>query len=451
MANVIEIIIKATDQATNQIKGAKNAAQNLSESFANLAGVVMSPAGVAAAIGAAGLAAIEMTNRFSESIEQLHNLSTVSGVSINQLRTLQQVMVEAGKSPDTLNAALAMMRRKLEDNDPALRKIVGNTNDVYEALIRLSRAGGTASQAFKAFGRGGLELAAILPGLADQLESVHKRLGDLSPDTIRLAGQWDKLMDHMNTATKRFMDGSATLFLKFLDFIAKYDAGAGGMAARAAGFGPESPTDILKKRWEEGADFFDKHFGAGAGGAGAGLPNPLTTDVVGIRLRMQKDYGLSTKALGEIFDGWNKIDKAIQQTKPHLAEFQQAMEDIRDIAQHEVADFLINAFDALAFHGANAARMIRDAFVRAFEEIANAAVRFGLSKLLAAAGLAFGGPVGGFIAGVGTLLGSSQRNVRGGGNVTINAIDSQSMVQSWRNPSGGMRNAMSRLAVGTSY
>lgn len=454
MANVIEIIIHATDQATAQIKGAKAAAAEMSGSFSSLLSVVGGPAGVAAALGAAGLAAIEMTNRFSDEIEELHNLGTVTGLSINQLRTLRQVMIEAGKSPDALNSALVILKRKMEDNDGALRKIIGDTNDTNEALLRISRAGGTASQAFAAMGRGGAELAAILPTLADSIHDVHSRLGDLDGDSIRLAGNWDRLMDHMNTATKRFLDGSASLLLKALEVIATFDMGPAGLGLRAMGFGPESPTDKLKDKWAAYAAAYDKMFnsGGGVGGVVPGLPNPLSTGVVGIQPRGQHTGPLDTKTLGVLFDSWNKLDGEIKKTTARLDDFKQAIEDIRATAAADVGGFMVDAFVSLAFEGKNAAQIIRDSFIRALEDIAAKAVSIGLGRLLL--GIA-GGASGGFLGFLGAVGGSllggtSQRSLRGS-NVTINAIDSKSVAQSLRDPTGGMRLGMNRLAIGTNW
>lgn len=246
MANVIEIVIHATDAATAQIRGVTGAATQMQASLGALQASVVGAAGIAAAFTVAGVAAVGLANRLSDEIEMLQNLSARTGATVNDLRILRQVMVEAGQSPDALTNALTILNRNLANGSKELVALVGNTKNPMEALLKLSqivaRGGNAAQVSFAAMGRGGGELAPILADLAERFGDVESRLGRLDEATIRAAGAWDKLMDRMGTATKRFLDGVGAQLLKFLDFMAS-STGMVGMIARAMGFGvPEAPA-----------------------------------------------------------------------------------------------------------------------------------------------------------------------------------------------------------------
>lgn len=248
MANVIEIILHATDAATANINRVTAQIGGLESAVSGFAAFLGGPVGIAVMAAGAATSVGLLVNRLSDEVEMLENLHRETGFAINDLRILRRVLEEAGKSPDSLNNALFLLNKNLATGKKSLVDMVGDTKDPMEALIILSQrvAGGAnaAKVAFDAFGRGGRDLAAILVDVAARYGDVKNRLGELDEATIRAAGSFDRLMDRMGTAIKRFLDGVAAKLLKFLDDMARKSTGMTGMIARALGFGEEEPQRV---------------------------------------------------------------------------------------------------------------------------------------------------------------------------------------------------------------
>ena len=193
MANVIEVVLQNTVLGLEKmvaevgaLDAVKASATGAGEAIAaELAGA----AGIAAiAATAAGAAFVMLGARLADSIVYWDNLSAATGISINNIRTLERVMIEAGKSPDALSTGLVMMKRNLDAGRPSLVAMVGATKDPMTALLRLAqlaeKTGDAALVAFRAMGIGGMQLAPVLATLAERMADVHARFGELSESTI---------------------------------------------------------------------------------------------------------------------------------------------------------------------------------------------------------------------------------------------------------------------------
>lgn len=427
MPNVIEIVIHATDAATAQIRGVQGSVAGLEASFGALRAATIGAAGIAAAFAVAGVAAAGLANRLSNEIEMLQNLSARTGATVNDLRTLRQVMVEAGMSPDSLTQALTLLNRKLADNDPALRRLVGGTNSPMQALLTLSRlvAGGmnAASASFVATGRGGGDLAAILGTLSERFADVHARLGDLDEATIRAAGAWDLLMDRMGTATKRFLDGVGAQLLKFLDFMAS-SGGMIGALARSMGFGKEAPAPVV------------------GGSEGAGGPGKI--------------------GKVEQFGGMD-LEETKRMQAEALARFRAAHAEIVTLTE-SITFGLASSIDSVFANLTNKFQTFGSAIKTLFDGLAqsvlSALAKIATSRLLIwisgflipGGGSGVGQGLGGIIRDIGKgMVGSNAVSEgRGGNTIVIQTLDTRNLRANLM-PGGSLNRAQDQVLIGARY
>ena len=453
MANIIEIVIHATDAATAQIKGVQGAVAGMSASMSGLLSTVMSPAGLAAGFALAGVAAVGLGNSLSKQIEELTNLSARTGASINDLRALRQVMVEAGQSQEALTTSLTIANRNLATQAAALEKVGITAKTPIEALLQLSdmvtRSGNsskTTAAAFALLGRGGGELIPILNGLRPALESMHDRLGDLSQDTIDAAKRWDEMIDRMGTSIKSFLDGTGGAFLRWWDKIMKSNSTLdpkswafmfkGGQALPREAF----PGFDIKPSVGETAPpdpFALMRLNFGDTGAG---------DV-------QRRGGAAATAAQwkQLMDVWNDAEPVAKNLAKAIEEIDLGLQALEFGVQSLAFGFL-DFFDAVVFRGINAADALREAFMSTIRDIGNELAKIGIGLGLTALGTALGGPLGGAIGTVGGRLaglGNMGRG-RGGDTYIINTLDTRTLRTSLM-PGGSLNRAGDQLHIGAHY
>jgi hypothetical protein len=473
VANVIEILINATDAASAQIRGVQAATTELGESTSRLSSLLLGPVGIAAALAAAGIAAGEMGNKLAEEVEQLNNMSARTGASVNDLRALRQVMVETGQSPEILTQALTIANKNLGAHADALAKVGITAKTPIEALLQLSdmvtksgNSATTTAAAFTLLGRGGGALIPILNGLRDSLKDVHSRLGDLSPATLAAAESWDKMMHHIGTSTKAFLDGVGAQFLRFVktvtDMAASPDLALNQVSLKRTGGAPTSentlePFETTSSRlgnfdraavWlslknnitvEQAQKLWDsqKNIGAehlGAFGALGGM-TPVKAD---------------PKAMG--IEDWQKAADMMLGFFPKIEKVKKGIEGwalvAKDSADLIASDFR-GMFADIFTYGANVFSALGNMLKNLAAQIASIAAQIATGLALNAIGSAFGIPFLGKIGGI--LAGKSIGQQGGGSTVVIQTLDTRTLRMQMQMPHGSWARANQELGIGRGY
>ena len=451
MANVIEIVIHATDAATAQIKGVEGAVTTMSGKLSGLAATLLSPAGLVAGAAAAGLAVAAMGNKLSDEIEILKNLSARTGASVNDMRALRQIMHEAGLSEDALTSALTIANRNLATQADNLTKVGITAKTPIEALLQLSdmvtltgNSSRTTAAAFALLGRGGGELIPILNGLRTEVVEMHERLGDLDEATIRAAGSWDKMIDRMGTATKKFLDGIAAKFLKFIDSPFESARNA------ATQFGPMTEADARGL-------FGWKPEAVGGGGGAPGPPDPFASfrafpdTGAGDVQRRGGAAAATTEQWQKLMDVWNEAEPVARKLAESIQEIDLQLTAI-GISAEALGFAFLDTFDAILFQGKSAADALRASFMSAIRDIANQLAKIGIGLGLSALGTALGGPIGGVILGAGgRMAGLSSMAGGGGGNTyNIHTLDTATLRTAMM-PGGTFNRAQDQVRIGSRY
>lgn len=458
MANVIEIVIHATDAATAQIRGVQTAVGGMQASMSGLLAVVGGPAGIALALGAVGAAGMKMAGDFADSVERLDNLSKVTGFAVNDLRVLQRAMVEAGKSPETLDTALFMLKRNLEANSKALRAIVGDTDDPMEALLRLSAAAaggqGSAAVSMAAFGRAGKDLAPILGDLGSRVKDLQGRMVQLGPDALQAARDFDKAMDEMKTA-------AGELGAVVAPFFAKTMVGAIGILIASfkalRGEGIKALSELARAIASMTGTVIPGPAGAGGGGGVGGGPDPFAMMRQNFGDTGAGDVGQRGTAAATQ-EQWQKLVATWNEAEPVAKKLAVALEEIDlglqalEFGVESLAFGFLDFFDGIVFRGQNAADALREMFTSTIRDIANQLLKIGIGLALdffsGGATTGFKGALG--LAGRGMAGIKSQGLSRGGDTYIINTLDSQTLRTSLQ-PGGTFNRAQDQVRIGSRY
>lgn len=206
MANVLDIVIRARDEASAKLKAARTEVTKTRETISALspelgaatsrfeslatAGAALGPIGLVivgfttsvAALAVGAKLAVDAVDALASSTEQLGNLSQKTGVAVEQLQGLQFAFKNAGVEAGTLNTGLRFLARSIADGAPELAKLGITTKDVGKAFLQLSDvfAGsedGANKTAFAValLGRAGSDLIPVLNLGSEALKEQQKQ------------------------------------------------------------------------------------------------------------------------------------------------------------------------------------------------------------------------------------------------------------------------------------
>lgn len=468
MANVIEIVIHATDAATAQIKGVSSALGVMQAKVADLLGVLATPAGIAGAIGATALGLGVLANKLSEQVEELSNLSARTGASINDLRALRQIMVESGQSADALTSALTIANRNLATQADALAKVGITAKTPIEALLQLSdmvtKAGNsskTTAAAFALLGRGGGELIPILTNLRPSLVDMRDRVGELDLATIGAAKHWDELMDKMGTKAKAVLDEIASGVLKVAAapmILAEMFASLPGIRNIGAALNGQSVDQWLDDLHRQSAERFKKLEEAGKppepkAEVFGPEPDPFAWARQFMELTIRDNVsprfgkGISQETWAKLVKDWNEALDLSKKLKEGTGAFRLELELLENSVQSMGLAF-VDAFDAILFRGKSVADGIREAFLSAIRDIAGELAKIGVGFGLEALAGFIPGPIGKIIAKVGGKF--VGRTAAGSSVVNISTLDTRSLRMALT-PGGSLARAQDQVRIGSVY
>lgn len=233
MSNVIEILLSGRNAAGPALAAAGTQVRALSGELAtlspgmaataaraeSLAGVFggvgagfATVAGVGAIMGAMlvgiGAAGFEAGKKLADVVEDLDRLASRTGVSVDNLQVLREIIRENGGNAEELSTALTFLNRAIGNQDPMLKSLGITTRDTFAAFQQLaaiiSRSGDTAANttvAMHLLGRGSGDLLGQLDSLTEGFGPMQKRMietgalmrGDLLTGARALDSQLDAL------------------------------------------------------------------------------------------------------------------------------------------------------------------------------------------------------------------------------------------------------------------
>lgn len=215
---VAQYVIRARDEASSVFDKLAGGLSNLSGSMAAMAraaGPVGTIATTLATIGtAAGVGAVKLADH----VEQLDRLASTTGVSVDKLQVMQQILKEAGGDADGLPAALVKLNRAIQAGDPLLVALGIHTKDTFEAFSQLSNAISSSRDAklqdevaIRLLGKSGAELIPDLIAIQGNFGSMTDRLSEMGVllrggvlDSARELGtQLDTLSTNWDLAMQR--------------------------------------------------------------------------------------------------------------------------------------------------------------------------------------------------------------------------------------------------------
>jgi hypothetical protein len=234
VANVIEILIQAKDQATAVMASVSKEASGLNATLAQFGGTGGIALAAAAGMGTLALAGAELAKHYSETARQVLNVSNVSGVSTVNIQAMQRAVVNAGGSAEEVGLAFRRLAVGVENNKAALAAHNITARDTWGAMLQVADAMEKAKTGIErsalattAFGRGGSGFVAVLSQgskalLAFRDEMVH--LGVVMSDSqlqkfLQLHERIDQLNASMEAMKLQLASFIVPLMLKFFEVV----------------------------------------------------------------------------------------------------------------------------------------------------------------------------------------------------------------------------------------
>lgn len=235
--NAVQILVEARGNAQAHIAGVTQSLAGLRVALAALA----TPVGIFGALAtgaiAAGTAALTLGRQMADTVEQLDRLSSRTGVSVENLQVMRQVIDESGGNVEGLTTALTFLNRAIANGEPILGQLGITTKDAFEAFRQLadafSRSDDTAKKnaiSFKLLGRGGADLIADMEALTKAFDSTNASMrangslitGDVLPAARELDAEFDKLGQTMKgvwTSTAAAAQGAALSIVRSINGV----------------------------------------------------------------------------------------------------------------------------------------------------------------------------------------------------------------------------------------
>lgn len=240
MANAVEFVIKAKDEASAALQRVSGATTDLRGVFTSLVtGGGPLGMGVAAFAAVAG-GAMAAAATLADTVEQLDRMSAKTGVGIEQLQVFKRIISDAGGDADGLNQALVNLNRAIATDDDLLKQLGISSKDTFTAFMQLSQAFGQSEDtqkkteiAMRLLGKAGADLTSIMPQIADSFDSTDasiRRTGEMigdGPDGLasqarKLDDQLDTLQNSWNGTLTRMQGATVPFIANMLDYFNQF-------------------------------------------------------------------------------------------------------------------------------------------------------------------------------------------------------------------------------------
>ena len=211
--------IRAVERAQNRAaKAAKKSATSLTD-------MRYAASAVAAEVAGIGYAFVRFNQAVADSVNELHDMATRTGVSAETLAGFQLAAEGSGQQLADLNSALQSFPKRLadfsrgagdaryaleelgyrsDDADAMLADMDGTVRDVVSRLQAVDEPGRRAALAVQLFGRSGGNLIQALSGTELEVFVAQAReFGiDVGPAAARAADQWQPAMSELSAVAR---------------------------------------------------------------------------------------------------------------------------------------------------------------------------------------------------------------------------------------------------------
>ena len=482
MANVIDIVIRANDQATRQIVQTQQAVDGLGRGLSNFASVAAAATVAAAAIGTAFTLAYGGARDLTDQLDDLQRRAGRTGLPIESVQALDRTLKNAGVSAEAGTQALTFLSRAIATQDPVLKALGITTRDTGTAFAQLLRilsaledTGLRNEIAFRLMGRSSADVAAISQEIIDKLPEMRAQMiasgaaiTDAMTPAIKQADERLEMFDLRIAAVTNRLKLLAVEVMNQMARAAEADRGIHGGALNArgsayagqligppepAGLGAQTPTAsalseinaLLEETAKRGAK------------AKASIED-VARSALFVEGKGVGDLGLrGTKSRGI---GVLPFVREIQTTdwRAPLTEFSQTAQALMEAAASAIGSGFERAFAGIIDGTLN----LKGAVVTIVSSMVDAIIAQ-LGRIAAKGFVSF---LGNLIApGLGTLLSSGMRAgpvagagvprgaaaARGGNTYIFNGFNVGSMYRETVRPGGAVRRANDRLVIGAAF
>lgn len=202
---------------TSRLKAARKGLNDFGKSTMKYAGVALGAA--ATGIGA-GLAA--GTLRTLDQVDALNDLSNQTGIAIDDVTTLSRAYKDGGRDAEMLGKDIGKMQKALVEassggNDPfaaiglsASELMSMNPaqqfQQIGDAIMRIQNPAERTAKAMEIFGKGGMGLTTVFPGMQDAVKAMGK-MPQLAKEFGNAMGEANDLVGHLPLKSDQFFMG----------------------------------------------------------------------------------------------------------------------------------------------------------------------------------------------------------------------------------------------------
>lgn len=232
--------MSALRDAIGQISPAASQAVARVGAIATAAGalgpIVGVAAGVAVALGGIGAAAFVAAKKLGDTVEELDNFALASGTAVGDAQVLVELFERKGLGADTAKTALHRLNVAIGEANPLLAKLGITSRDPMQAMLQLSAAFQTSTDAAarakvaqELLGRGGRDLLAVIddlggsfPALRSEMESTGQLMsGEMLEAGRKFDESWERLTGRFEGQMNRIKRAAADAANSLLDAFTK--------------------------------------------------------------------------------------------------------------------------------------------------------------------------------------------------------------------------------------
>lgn len=183
---IVGILLKARDEASGAIRRVAGEVGFLSSTVQRLSTGLGVWGAISAGVVTAASAAVAAGKQFADMVERFDRLSAATGLTINELQSLEQVFIDDGLSAEDAAASAKYFAKQLGENNPLLERYGITSRNTREALLQLSAVLERTTNAGTR--------QALVTGL------LGKASGEAAGTVARLGQTWDETRGKMGAA-----------------------------------------------------------------------------------------------------------------------------------------------------------------------------------------------------------------------------------------------------------
>lgn len=474
MANAIEILINARDNASAPMEKATMSVAGLTKA---VAASVASFVAVQLSMQAVSQAAIGVSKQFADEVEQLDRLSAITGLTNEQLQVFRRGLERNGQQADQLNMALRFFQNQLATSRKELALYGITSTNTFEALQQFAGAlegAGNESEkvelAAKTLGMRNVEVAQTVAQVAKNYENEYatalSRGAVLTDESAEKMRDLDQALDDFADTTRAFSIAWAEAFgpvianlTKVLNLLNEANAKRREWADEAnAGYRKTLglPRGGAGATWEDpmmgASEPFDRASWDRWNKANQPPPNPAdilagyTFGTEGNALSRRESATAPLVDLTKVLREAEPVANALEQGIVRLTKAQQTAMEVAMQAGYQIQASVTQAVMSIVTGAQSLGAAFRQLIMNIFASIAEAIAQY-LGQQVAGwivtgIGIVTGNP--GIIKAGGAIRGASMAPA-GGNTYVIQSIDSKTALDSLVAPTGSLRGANDRM------